>query len=281
MKKLLLCLFVLALFLSVSPTAFAYFTGVKFSPSIINTTANPYDSNANYYVNFWVNGEPAKVTGGNSKKGSGNNYDVNVKPIGFTCGASCDFSSGVVDIRRNDGSELQKGDQVSYILIKNVGQDQKQIYNFQGTFDGTNFNPTKTEQTDKTLVPANSAVNSLNTPAQPADGACPAPGGGPGVSTAIGCISASPIGLAQAVLQIAIGVAGGIAFLLMAFGAIRMIASAGNPDGIQQGRQILTSAIAGLLVIVLSVFILRFFGITILQLPGLSKSTPTTSTSGP
>lgn len=89
------------------------------------------------------------------------------------------------------------------------------------------------------------------------------------IATAIGCIEATPQGLATKVLGFAIGIAGGITFLLMALGSIKLITAGGNPDSVQEGRTILTSAIAGLLVVVLSVFILRFFGVVVLKIPGL------------
>jgi hypothetical protein len=75
-----------------------------------------------------------------------------------------------------------------------------------------------------------------------------------------------PAAIAERALQIAIGVAGGVAFLLMVFGSYRLIFAGGNPEAIQQGREIITAAIAGLLVIVFSVFILQLVGISILGL---------------
>lgn len=76
-------------------------------------------------------------------------------------------------------------------------------------------------------------------------------------------------GFASRFLSFGIGIGGGIAFLLMIFGAYRLIFAGGNPDAIQQGREIITAAIAGLLVIVFAMFILRFLGLTILGLGGL------------
>lgn len=76
-----------------------------------------------------------------------------------------------------------------------------------------------------------------------------------------------PVEFASAVVRIAIGVAGGLAFLLMIFGAYKLIFSAGNPEALQQGRDTITAAIIGLVVILFSVFILRLIGIDILGLP--------------
>lgn len=84
--------------------------------------------------------------------------------------------------------------------------------------------------------------------------------------TPFGTIEASPKEIATMALNIAVGVAGGIAFLLMVFGSYRLIFAGGNPESIQQGREIITAAIAGLLVIIFSVFFLRLVGMSILGL---------------
>jgi len=73
--------------------------------------------------------------------------------------------------------------------------------------------------------------------------------------------------LVNQILQIAIGVAGGVAFLMLVYGAFRMTFSQGNPEAIQDAREIITGAIIGLLLIVFSVFLLRLIGINILGLP--------------
>lgn len=87
------------------------------------------------------------------------------------------------------------------------------------------------------------------------------------VNTAFGKIIATPAAISTLLLRIAVGVAGGVAFLLMVFGSYRLIFSAGNPEAIQQGREVITAAIVGLIIIVFSVFILRLIGISILGLP--------------
>ena len=87
------------------------------------------------------------------------------------------------------------------------------------------------------------------------------------VDTAFGDVGGDAPALAQKFLNLAIGIAGGVAFLMMVFGAYRLIFSAGNPEAIQQGREVITAAISGLLVIVFSIFILRLIGISVLGLP--------------
>ena len=66
------------------------------------------------------------------------------------------------------------------------------------------------------------------------------------------------------IIPIAIAIGGVIAFLLIVFGGFQIILSAGNPDKVKAGQEIITSAIAGLLLIIFSVFILRLIGYDIL-----------------
>ncbi len=83
--------------------------------------------------------------------------------------------------------------------------------------------------------------------------------------TAIGCI---PMGDTNEfigfILRWAIGIGGGIAFLLIVFAGFQIMTSAGNPERLQAGKELLTSAIAGLILLVFSVFILRIIGVNIL-----------------
>lgn len=90
-----------------------------------------------------------------------------------------------------------------------------------------------------------------------------------GVWTALGCIPTSPEGFTGAFLKIAIGIGGGLALLLMIYGAFLMATSAGNPETAQKGKQVFGGAIMGLLFIIFSVVLLRIIGIEILKIPGL------------
>src|SRR3989344_4807986 len=82
--------------------------------------------------------------------------------------------------------------------------------------------------------------------------------------TALGCIPTTPRDLVQWVLKYAILMGGGIAFLLSVWGGATILLSAGNPEKINEGREIIVSAISGLLFIVFSVFLLRLIGVDIL-----------------
>lgn len=93
------------------------------------------------------------------------------------------------------------------------------------------------------------------------------------ITTALGCV---PVGSSHNfsdfvgwLLKRVIGIAGGIAFLLMVFGGFKILTSAGDPKGIQAGSEMISSALIGLLFIIFSVFLLELIGVKILGIPGL------------
>lgn len=99
----------------------------------------------------------------------------------------------------------------------------------------------------------------------------PVCGGASEIDTALGCIPTDPAGLVKWVLKFAILMGGGIAFLLSVFGGVSIILAGGNPEKINSGKEIIGSALTGLLFIIFSVFLLRFIGYDILQLPGFAN----------
>jgi len=87
------------------------------------------------------------------------------------------------------------------------------------------------------------------------------------IPTGLGCIPTDPTGLVNKILEIAIGVSSGIALLLLIFGGLKVLTSSGDPKALMSGKETITSAIAGLLLILLSVAILNIIGIKILGIP--------------
>ncbi len=87
---------------------------------------------------------------------------------------------------------------------------------------------------------------------------------GKGAWTAFGCIKTDPGSFVADILRVGIGIGGGIAFLLILFGGFQILTSAGNPEQLAAGRELVTSAITGLLFIIFSLFILRLIGFNIL-----------------
>jgi hypothetical protein len=85
--------------------------------------------------------------------------------------------------------------------------------------------------------------------------------------TAIGCIPINSIStLTQKLIGFATGVGGGIAIILIITGAIQIITSSGNTQQIKSGRELLISAIIGLLFLIFSVFLLRVTEVDILKI---------------
>ncbi len=115
--------------------------------------------------------------------------------------------------------------------------------------------------------------------ATPAPGVTPPSGPDPSIQgdcaddeidTAIGCISfGSMNSLSSTLLSWSVGIAGGIAFVLSVAAGFMISTAAGNPKKLQAGKELLNSALAGLLFLIFSVFILRLIGVDILGIPGL------------
>lgn len=93
---------------------------------------------------------------------------------------------------------------------------------------------------------------------------------GPGISTAIGCIHTNPAEFVKDFMAFAIGIGGGLAFLMMLLGAFQMLTSAGNPDTLKAGQDRLTSAVIGLLFVIFAVLLLQIIGFGILKIPGFN-----------
>lgn len=104
----------------------------------------------------------------------------------------------------------------------------------------------------------------LNDPSCTTAQALPCDPDKPSIKTAIGCIHTNPGDLIQDVLKFAIGIGGGLAFLMMLLGAFQMLTSAGNPETLAAGKDRLTSAIIGLLFVIFSVLLLQIIGVDIL-----------------
>ena len=85
------------------------------------------------------------------------------------------------------------------------------------------------------------------------------------IDTAIGCIPVlgGQQGFLTFILGWAIGIGGGIAFLLIVYAGFIIMTSSGNPDRLKAGQELLTSAISGIVLLIFSVFILNFIGVKI------------------
>jgi hypothetical protein len=101
---------------------------------------------------------------------------------------------------------------------------------------------------------------------------CMAPESGEnaGTWTAIGCVRGidTPSDFIKNILSIGTGIAGGIAFLLILFGGLQILTSSGNPEQLNAGRELVSAAITGLILIIFSIFLLGFIGGNIIGIPG-------------
>lgn len=87
--------------------------------------------------------------------------------------------------------------------------------------------------------------------------------------TALGCL---PIDLSllikDYIFVTGVGIAGSIAFLYFLYGAFMILTSSGDAERIEEAKQVITSSLTGLLLIVFSIFLLKVIGVDILALPG-------------
>jgi hypothetical protein len=91
---------------------------------------------------------------------------------------------------------------------------------------------------------------------------------GGGINTAIGCLQVlgGQDQFLGAILKWAVGVGSGVAFLLILYSGFMIMSATGSPDRLKAGQELLTSALSGLILLVFSIFILKFIGIDILGL---------------
>lgn len=131
-----------------------------------------------------------------------------------------------------------------------------------------NLNPPNELVFNTAYAAINSAVPGGGTSSQSdlAKGECP----DMYIYTAIGCI---PYGdrsaTAKFFISWGLGIASGIALVLIVIAGYMIISSQGDPKRLQAGKELLTAAIMGLMLLIFSTFILRVIGVDILQIPGL------------
>lgn len=90
----------------------------------------------------------------------------------------------------------------------------------------------------------------------------------PKIWTAVGCIDSSQDGIVKGLVNVALGVAGGIVLFKILGAALKLSMSKGEKKEIEEAREDVTSAIMGVVFILLSMTILEFIGINLLKIPG-------------
>lgn len=93
----------------------------------------------------------------------------------------------------------------------------------------------------------------------------PTPAPIPGcIDTALGCIPVDAKGLAQWFSVFGIGLAGAFTVILLMIGGFKTMMSGGDKFALQEGKDQITAAITGLLLVIFSVTILRIVGFSVL-----------------
>ena len=88
---------------------------------------------------------------------------------------------------------------------------------------------------------------------------------GESIDTAIGCINIVSIQkFIQAFVKWGMGISGGTALLLFIYSSFLTSTSEGDPRKLRAGQELLISAIAGVIMLIFSIFLLRFMGVSLL-----------------
>lgn len=85
--------------------------------------------------------------------------------------------------------------------------------------------------------------------------------------TALGCVPTQPEGFVSWFLKLALGLGGITGLIFLIYGGFIVLTSAGNPDNINKGREMIFSTLAGLFLIAFSLIILEVIGGDILKIP--------------
>jgi hypothetical protein len=94
-----------------------------------------------------------------------------------------------------------------------------------------------------------------------------------GVMTALGCIQASsPKALAAALAGWGLSIGGGIFLLMLIYSGFTLVTASGDPKKVAAGREMLVSAITGIVLILITVVLLNFVGVNLLHLPGFERN---------
>lgn len=92
-----------------------------------------------------------------------------------------------------------------------------------------------------------------------------------GIWTAVGCIPQTPEAIVRTLIEIGLIMSGAIVLIMILVGAFMLSTSQGDPKKTQDARELITSAIIGLLFVVFSITILQFIGVSILRIPGFGE----------
>jgi hypothetical protein len=129
----------------------------------------------------------------------------------------------------------------------------------------TQCNPATDPTCTLTSTQCVDACNPTPPPASNGTTILPTCNDGKGINTAIGCI---PFGttndLTAFFLRWGVGIGGGVALILMLVAGFQIMTSSGDPKRLLAGKELLTAAISGVILLIFSVVIVRILGVDIL-----------------
>jgi hypothetical protein len=92
-----------------------------------------------------------------------------------------------------------------------------------------------------------------------------------GIWTAIGCVPQTSDGIVATIMNIGVIMAGTIVLIMILVGAFMLSTSQGDPKKTQEAKELVTSAIIGLLFVIFSIVILQFIGVYVFRIPGFGE----------
>jgi hypothetical protein len=93
-----------------------------------------------------------------------------------------------------------------------------------------------------------------------------------GIWTALGCIPRNPASAVGSLVTIGLNIAGGVALIMILAAGFMFTTSQGEPKRVGDAKDMMQSAVIGLLFIIFSITILQFIGSDLLKIPGFGSN---------
>lgn len=192
----------------------------------------------------------------------------------FTYTICRDVDKSIYNLSNTPDSQITKDSSGKYFTCFTAQGINRAIGKLEVKFTGGIDCTTTTQNT----IPADWDVKSEGLPWQsgtnePTKAGSPFCPDGTSISTAIGCIAAGdPKAMISQLLGWGTIVGGGIAFLMIVLAGLQIVMAGGDPKKVQAAKELITSAISGLILIIFSVILLNVIGVKILGLKSLGFS---------
>lgn len=92
-----------------------------------------------------------------------------------------------------------------------------------------------------------------------------------GIWTAVGCIPTEPEQMVEKLILIGLLTGGGVSLIVIMAGAFILSTSQGDPKRVGEAKELITSALIGLVFIIFSISLLQLIGVQILHIPGFGE----------